>query len=140
MSTVTWKVFGKIISGDEICSWEIQQLISIFSSTVKDRVIKFSLMKYLYWGVRLGVEHVISGRHRKWKKKSKFSKIIFQIKAYTTLLGLFVQNHWPHLLLKRQLPFMFKKSFEFSILMPWIFLITKVFHLKLFFFENPWNT
>jgi hypothetical protein len=102
MSTATSNDFGKITSGDEIWSWEIQKLISIFSETVQDRVIKFLLMVDLSIGVcdwGLNKSAIISGRHRKWKKKSKFSKIIFQIKSYTTLLGLFliVQNHCPHL-------------------------------------------
>ena len=44
MCTETSNDLGKITSGDEIWSWEIQKMISIFSETVKDRVIKFSLM------------------------------------------------------------------------------------------------
>jgi hypothetical protein len=44
MCTATSNDLGKLTSGDEIWSWEIQKFISIFSETVKDRVIKFSLM------------------------------------------------------------------------------------------------
>jgi hypothetical protein len=44
MCTATSNNLGKITSSDEIWSWAIQKLISIFSETVKDRVIKFSLM------------------------------------------------------------------------------------------------
>jgi hypothetical protein len=49
----------------------------------------------------------------KWKKKSKFSKLIFQIKTYTTL-GLFwsVQNNRPHRKLKRQQPAIFTNKFQ----------------------------
>jgi hypothetical protein len=44
---------------------------------VKDRVVKFSGMTDLSIGVAdrgLNISSVTSGRHRKWKKKSKFSK------------------------------------------------------------------
>ena len=44
MCTATSNDLGKITSGDEIWSWKIQKLISIFSETVKDRVIIFLLM------------------------------------------------------------------------------------------------
>jgi hypothetical protein len=50
---------------------------SIFSETVKDRVMKFSGMIDLSigvcnWGINMSA--VTSGRHRKWKKKPKFFK------------------------------------------------------------------
>jgi hypothetical protein len=72
---------------------------SIFSETVKDKVMKFSGMIDLLIGIcnwGLSMSTVTTGRHRKWKNKSKFSKIIFQIKTYTKLLGLFssVKNNW----------------------------------------------
>ena len=93
---------------------------AVFSKTVKDRVMKFSGMIDLSiavcdWG--LSISTVTSGRHRKWKKKSEFSKLFFQIKTYTIWLSLFsnVQNSWPHRKLKRQLPVIWKRSFKFSI-------------------------
>jgi hypothetical protein len=51
MSTAMSNDFGKITSGYEIWSWEFQNLISISSETVKDRVIKVSLMIDLSIGV-----------------------------------------------------------------------------------------
>jgi hypothetical protein len=65
---------------------------SIFSETVKDRVMPFSVMIDISIGVAdrgLSISAITSGRHRKGKKKIKFSKLIFQIKTYITLLGLF---------------------------------------------------
>ena len=93
----------------EIWSWGIQNCFSIFPRTVKDRVMKFSENIDLwievcnYW---LSMSAVTSGRHRKWKKKSKFTKLIFQIEFCTTLLDLIssVQYIWPHRVLNRQLP------------------------------------
>jgi hypothetical protein len=101
--------------------YQCRQLrITRHSKTVKDRVMEFSGMIDLSNGVAdrgLNISAVTSGRHRKWKKKSKFSKLIFQIKTYTILSGLFssVQNNWPHRKLKRQLPVISKTIFKFSI-------------------------
>ena len=74
---------------------------SISWETVKDRVMKFLGMIDFSIGVAdmgLHISAITFGCHRKWKKKSKFSKVIFQIKTFTTLLGLFssVQINWPH--------------------------------------------
>ena len=66
--------------------------ISISSKMVKDRIMKVSGMIDLSIGVAnrgLSILAVTSDPDRKWKKNSKFSKSIFQIKTYITLLGLF---------------------------------------------------
>ena len=39
--------------------------------------------------VGFSISAATSGSHRKCKKKSKFSKLIFQIKTHSTSLGLF---------------------------------------------------
>ena len=99
---------------------KFKNCFSIFSGTVKDRVMKFSgmtdlsIMERSYW---LTSSAVISVRHRKWIKKSKFSKLTFQIEIYTTLLSLFsiAENNWPHRKLKCQLPVNSKRIFKFSI-------------------------
>ena len=88
----------------------------------------------------LSMSAVTSARHRKWKNKSKFLKIIFQIKTYTTLLGLFssVRNNWPHRKLKGQLPVKWKSSFKYIIFNA----LNKVFHLKLIHIvdtRNVWS-
>jgi hypothetical protein len=59
---------------------------------VKDRVMKSSGMIDLsIWVANRGLNilSITSGPDWKWKKNSKFSKLIFQIKTYITLLGLF---------------------------------------------------
>ena len=95
---------------------EFKNCFSIFSEAVKDRVLIFSGMTDLSFRVvNRGFRRsaVISSRHRKGKKKSKFSKLIFQIKTYTTLdLFWSVQNNRPHRKLKRQQPAFFKNKFQ----------------------------
>jgi hypothetical protein len=44
---------------------------------------------FAVWDWGLSMSAVISCCHRKWKNKSKFSKLIIQIKTYSPLLGLF---------------------------------------------------
>ena len=85
---------------------KFKNYFSIFSLTVKDRVLIFSGMTDLsigVWNYWLTMLAVTSSCHWKWKKKSKCSKIIFQIKTYTTFLSWFpsVQNNWPHRKLNR---------------------------------------
>jgi hypothetical protein len=99
---------------------KFKNCFSIFSNMVKDRVMKFSGMINISIRVckdELLMSAVTSGRHRKWKKKSKCSKLIFLLKTYTKLLGLFsrVIKNCPHRKLKRQLPVISKRSIKFSI-------------------------
>jgi hypothetical protein len=71
---------------------KFKNCFSIFSEMVKDRAMQFSGMIDISIRVCKGgllMSAVTSGRHRKWKKKSKFSKLIFQLKTCTKLLGLF---------------------------------------------------
>jgi hypothetical protein len=100
---------------------KLKNCFSLFSKTVKDRVMKFSGMIDISFWVCTGlcVSTVTSGRHRKWKKKLKFLNSIFQIKSYTTIIGQLTSDkkNWPHQIWKNQLPgfFFSKRSFKFSI-------------------------
>jgi hypothetical protein len=110
----------RVTSGYEIWKWEIQKLPFHYLRNIE----RYSYEIFSYDTSLIGaadrglsISVITSSRHRKWKKKLKFSKLIFKIKTYTPLVGLFsnVQNNWPSRKLKRQLPVISKRSFKFWI-------------------------
>jgi hypothetical protein len=99
---------------------KLKYCFSIFPKIMKGTVMKFSWIiefSIVVWVRGMGMSAVTSGHHRKWKNKSEFSELIFQIKNYSILLGLFsnFQNSWPQRKLKRQIPVISKTCFKFSI-------------------------